>query len=91
MSLLYVLGPIVWGLFLGSTYGLLFITQQARVLFNMTGRHTVRLHTLLLFFCRVFLLAICLYYFLRSDLIQSILVVTSILLAFWMVIILKKA
>lgn len=77
---------IVFGISIGLIYSRAFVAQQRRVFLhpNITT-------TAFFFAIRITLLAFCAWYLLHSTLRESILVLTSLIITFWVDLLLKKA
>lgn len=78
---------IVFGISIGLIYSRAFVAQQRRVFLLSSFLAT----TVFFFTIRMTLLAICAWYLLHSPMRESILVLTSFIITFWVNLLLKKA
>jgi len=76
----------LFGITIGLIYSRSFVEQQRSAFFG--NRHT---SIILFFVIRMALLMICAFYLLRSPLQDSILVLISFIMTFWIFLLLKKA
>jgi len=82
---------IITGSFLGITYGLLFLHSRRRALLNNAPSAKKMMFSFAYSALRIVLIALVLFYLLRLDSIKLIILLPSFLVAFWILILLKKA